>query len=39
MKKLLEKDIITEVNKEFSVTDRFFAMWINKVYAQSIELR
>ena len=29
MKKLLEKDIITEINKVFSVTDRLFAMWMN----------
>ena len=32
MKKLLEKDIITEINKVFSVTDRLFAMWMNKLY-------
>ena len=31
-KKLLEKDLITEINKVFSVTDRLFAMWINKLY-------
>ncbi len=31
-KKLLEKDIITEINKVFSVTDKLFAMWINKIY-------
>lgn len=33
-KKLLEKDIITEVNKTYSVTDKLFAMWINRVYGQ-----
>ena len=32
MKKLLEKDIITEINKVFSVTDRLFAMWMNRLY-------
>lgn len=32
IKKLLEKDLITEVNKVFSVTDKLFAMWINKIY-------
>ena len=32
MKKLLEKDIITEINKVFSVTDKLFAMWINRLY-------
>lgn len=31
-KKLLEKDIITEVNKVYSVTDRLFSLWINKLY-------
>lgn len=31
-KKLLEKDLITEINKVFSVTDRLFAMWIRKFY-------
>ena len=31
-KKLLEKDYITEINKVFSVTDKLFAMWINKTY-------
>lgn len=30
--KLLERDIVTEINKVFSVTDRLFAMWINKLY-------
>ena len=32
MNKLLEKDIITEINKVFSVTDKLFALWINKIY-------
>ena len=30
--KLLEKDIITEINKVYSVTDKLFAMWINNIY-------
>lgn len=34
MKKLLEKDIITEINKVFSVTDRLFAMWMNRMYGE-----
>ena len=34
-KKLLEKDFITEINKVFSVTDRLFAMWINKLYGNN----
>ena len=32
MKKLLEKDIITEIDKVFSVTDKLFAMWMNRMY-------
>ena len=35
MKKLLEKDIITEINKVFSVTDRLFAMWMNGIYGNT----
>lgn len=31
-KKLLEKDLITETNKVYTVTDKLFAMWINKIY-------
>ncbi|MDR1005008.1 MAG: ATPase [Prevotellaceae bacterium] len=32
--KLLEKDIITVVNKTYSVSDRFFALWINSIYGK-----
>lgn len=31
-KKLLEKDFITEINKVYSITDKLFSMWINKIY-------
>ena len=31
-KKLLERDVITQINKVYSVTDKLFAMWINKIY-------
>ena len=34
-KKLLEKDMITEVNKVYSVTDKLFAMWINRLYGEN----
>lgn len=34
MKKLLEKDIITEINKVFSVTDKLFAMWMDRMYGE-----
>lgn len=30
--KLLDKDIITEINKVYCVTDKLFAMWINTLY-------
>lgn len=33
--KLLEKDIITEINKVYLVTDKLFAMWINNIYGES----
>lgn len=36
--KLLEKDLITELHKEYSVTDKLFAMWINGIYAQKFQL-
>lgn len=31
-KKLLDKDHITETGKVFSLTDKLFAMWINRLY-------
>lgn len=34
-KQLLDKDYITEINKIYSVTDKLFAMWINRVYGKS----
>lgn len=34
-KKLLEKDLITETNKSYAVTDKLFAMWIKKMYGRS----
>lgn len=34
-KKLLEKEIITETNKVFSVTDKLFSMWITRIYGGS----
>ena len=37
-KKLLEKDIITEINKVYSVTDKFFGMWINTIYGNKYNL-
>lgn len=37
-KKLLEKDLITEINKTYSITDKLFAMWINGIYSTRYEL-
>lgn len=31
VKRLLDRDIITEINKVYSVNDKLFAMWINKI--------
>jgi len=33
IKKLLEKDIVTVINKKYSVTDKLFAMWINNIFS------
>ena len=32
VKQLLGQNLITEIHKEFSVTDKFFALWINRIY-------
>jgi AAA+ ATPase superfamily predicted ATPase len=32
LRKLLEMDLITEANKMYEVTDKLFAMWINRAY-------
>ena len=31
-KKLLERDAITKINNVYSVTDKLFAMWMNRIY-------
>lgn len=33
-RKLLDRDLITETNKIYTMTDKLFAMWINRVYGQ-----
>ena len=38
VKKLLEKDLITESNKVFFVTDKLFAMWMNQMYGHPVVL-
>lgn len=38
IKKLLEKEIVTEINKTFSVTDKLFALWINTIYSTNVFL-
>lgn len=32
IRQLLDQYLITEVHKEYSVTDKFFALWINRIY-------
>lgn len=38
IKKLLEKDLVTELNKKYAVTDKLFAMWINTIYGKKFNL-
>lgn len=38
VKKLLEKDLVTEINKTYSVTDRLFALWIKTLYGTGFQL-
>lgn len=38
-KKLLDKDIITEINKVYSVTDKLFSLWINDIYGDKSHKR
>ena len=33
--KLLDKDLITEVDKVYSLTDKFFAIWINRQFGDA----
>ena len=37
-KKLSERDIITENNKVYYVTDRLLFMWINNMYGTKLKL-
>ena len=39
IKKLLEKNIVTEINKIYSITDKLFAMWINNIYSKKYMLQ
>lgn len=32
IKKLIKKDLVTEIDKAYSVTDNLFGMWINTIY-------
>lgn len=36
IKKLLDKDFITEINKTYSLTDRLFALWIKKRFTEPV---
>ncbi len=37
-KKLLEKDLISVTAKRYTVTDKLFGMWINRIYGKGFEL-
>ena len=32
IKQLLNQNLITEIHKKYSVTDKFFALWMNRIY-------
>lgn len=36
--KLLEKDLVTELNKKYAVSDKLFAMWMNTIYGNKFVL-
>lgn len=36
VKQLLAQNLITEVHKQYSVTDKFFALWINQIYNEGV---
>lgn len=36
IKQLLNQNLITEIHKEYSVTDKFFALWINRIYNEKV---
>ena len=38
IKKLLDSDLVTEVNKSYQLTDKLFSMWINNMYGKPFEL-
>ena len=35
-KQLLNQNLITEIHKEYSVTDKFFALWMNRIYNEKV---
>ena len=36
IKQLLNQNLITEIHKEYSVTDKFFALWMNRIYNEKV---
>ena len=36
IKQLLNQNLITEIHKEYSVTDKFFTLWINRIYNEKV---
>lgn len=37
-KKLLERDVSTQINRVHSLTDRLFSLWSGKMYGSGFEL-
>ena len=36
IKQLLNQNLITEIHKEYAVNDKFFALWINRIYNEKV---
>ena len=36
IRQLLNQNLITEIHREYSVTDKFFALWINRIYNEKV---
>ena len=36
IKQLLNQNLITEIHKKYSVTDKFFALWMNRIYNEKV---
>ena len=36
IRQLLNQNLITEIHREYSVIDKFFALWINRIYNEKV---